>query len=93
MLNARCNTALYSLGSILGHGPKSAAAQGAYQAAIAIAPELGMRLLVARCHFGVDELHQRMRRLFEARAEYSQATGLYRQMGMQIYLKQAEAEL
>ena len=61
-----------------------------YLAALNLADELGMRPLVAHCHLGMGQLHQRMGRLSEARAEFSQATELYRQMDMQFYLKQAE---
>ncbi len=85
--------AFYYFGKILGKGPETAAAQQAYQAAIAIALELGMRPLVAHCHFGMGELHLRSGRLSDAKAEFSQATEMYRQMDMQFYLEQAEAEL
>lgn len=85
--------ALYFLGKILGHGPESAAALQAYQAAIAIAPELGMRPLVAHCHLGMGQSHQAIRHLSEAKAMFLQATELYRQMDMQFYLQQAEEAL
>ena len=61
-----------------------------YLAALNLADELGMRPLSAHCHLGMGQLHQRMGRLSEARAKFSQATELYRQMDMQFYLKQAE---
>jgi tetratricopeptide (TPR) repeat protein len=64
-----------------------------YGRALALARELNMRPLVAHCHLGMGQLHQRLGRLSEARAEFSQATELYRQMDMQFYLKQAEVEL
>jgi tetratricopeptide (TPR) repeat protein len=64
-----------------------------YLAALHLAQELEMRPLVAHCHLGMGQLHQRLGRLSEARAEFSQATELYRQMDMQFYLKQAEVEL
>ncbi|MEK6209457.1 MAG: AAA family ATPase, partial [Pseudomonadota bacterium] len=64
-----------------------------YGRALALARELNMRPLVAHCHVGMGQLHQRMGRLSEARAEFSQATEMYRQMDMQFYLKQAEAAL
>ena len=85
--------ALYFSGKIIARGPESAAAQQAYQAAFAIALKLGMRPLAADCHFGMGQSHQRVGRLAEARAEFSRATGLYRKMGMQFYLKKAEVEL
>lgn len=64
-----------------------------YGRALALARELSMRPLVAHCHLGMSQLHQRMGRLSEARAEFSQAIELYRQMDMQFYLKQAEDDL
>ena len=64
-----------------------------YLASLKLADELGMRPLAAHCHLGMGQLHQQMGRLSEARAEFSQATELYRQMDMQFYLKQSEIEL
>jgi tetratricopeptide (TPR) repeat protein len=64
-----------------------------YLAALNLADELGMRPLIAHCHFGLGELHQRMGNSSEARAELSQATEMYRQMDMQFYLRQAEEVL
>ncbi|MEK6209453.1 MAG: hypothetical protein AABM64_03625 [Pseudomonadota bacterium] len=64
-----------------------------YLAALHLAEELEMRPLIAHCRLGMGQLHQRMGRLSEARAEFSRATEMYRQMDMQFYLKQSEVEL
>jgi predicted RNA polymerase sigma factor len=52
-----------------------------------------MRPLIAHCHLGRGQLHQRMGRQSEAKAELSRATEMYRQMDMQFYLKQSKVEL
>jgi len=64
-----------------------------YRAALHLALELGMRPLVAHCHVGIGRLYQRTDRDSGAKAEFSQATELYRQMDMQFYLEQSAVVL
>jgi tetratricopeptide (TPR) repeat protein len=64
-----------------------------YLAALNLADELGMRPLVAHCHLGMGQLRQRSDRNSDAKVELSRAVEMYRQMDMQFYLRQAEAEL
>jgi tetratricopeptide (TPR) repeat protein len=68
-------------------------AERTYQQAVALAEELGMRPLLARCRLGLGALYRRIGRLPEARSELSAATGLFRAMDMAVWLAQGEAEL
>lgn len=52
-----------------------------------------MRPLQAHCHLGLGRLYRRIRRLHEARAELSTAIGMLREMGMSLWLPNAESEL
>jgi class 3 adenylate cyclase/tetratricopeptide (TPR) repeat protein len=68
-------------------------AAAAYQQAIALAEELGMRPLLAHCHLGLGSLYAKTGRPEPARAELSAAIILYRAMEMTFWLPQAEAVL
>jgi tetratricopeptide (TPR) repeat protein len=68
-------------------------AAAAYQQAITLAEELGMRPLLAHCHFGLGNLYAKTGHPEPARAELSAAITLYRAMEMQFWLPQAEAVL
>jgi tetratricopeptide (TPR) repeat protein len=68
-------------------------AAAAYQHAITLAEELGMRPLLAHCHLGLGSLYAKTGRLEPARAELSAAITLYRAMDMTFWLPQAEALL
>jgi tetratricopeptide (TPR) repeat protein len=72
-------------------GVKAAAAH--YRQALALAEELGMRPLVAHCHFGLGNLYAKIGRRAEVRAELSAAVELYLTMEMTFWLPQAEATL
>jgi class 3 adenylate cyclase/tetratricopeptide (TPR) repeat protein len=87
--------ALHLLGEIHVHQEPSAVepAEAHYQQALALADELGMRPLVAHCHFGLGTLYLKMAQREQARAELSTAIELYRAMGMTFWLPQAEAAL
>ena len=52
-----------------------------------------MRPLQAHCHRGLGMLYLKTDRPEQARAELSTAMALYRAMGMQFWLPQAEAAL
>jgi tetratricopeptide (TPR) repeat protein len=68
-------------------------AEDHYRQALALADELGMRPLLAHCHHGLGTLYARVGRREQARAELSDAIGLYRAMDMTFWLPQAEAAL
>ena len=87
--------ALCQLGVVQAHAdpPDAAQAEAHYQQALALANELGMRPLVAHCHFGLGTLYTKMGRLEQARAELSAAIELYRAMEMTFWLPRAEAAL
>ncbi len=67
-------------------------AEGAYNQAISLAEELGMRPLVARCHLGLGMLYRETGRLPQARSELSAAIDLFRTMEMTLWLEQGETE-
>ena len=65
-------------------------AAAAYQQAITLAEELGMRPLQAHCHFGLGSLYAKMGRPEPARAELTTAIALYHAMNMTFWLPQVE---
>jgi tetratricopeptide (TPR) repeat protein len=65
-------------------------AGGAYRLALGLATELGMRPLIAHCHFGLGKLHAKSREREEAREHLATATTMYREMDMRFWLEQAE---
>src|SRR5262249_10008594 len=68
-------------------------AESYYRQALALAEELGMRPLVARCHLGLGTLYQKIGRAGEAQAELATAAEMYRSMEMPFWLGKAEAAL
>jgi tetratricopeptide (TPR) repeat protein len=68
-------------------------AEAHYQQALALADELGMRPLVAHCHYGLGTLYAKLGRREQARTELSTAIDLYRAIEMTFWLPQAEAAL
>jgi len=64
-----------------------------YHQALALAEELGMRPLLAHCHLGFGTLYATSGQREQARAELSSAIVLYRAIGMNFWLPQAEAAL
>jgi hypothetical protein len=73
--------------------PNVESAETRYRDALVLADELEMRPLQAHCHLGLGKLYRTIGRLDEARAELSQAVAMLREMGMQHWLPEAEAEL
>ena len=69
------------------------AAESAYQQALTLAEELGMRPLLAHCHLGLGTLYTKVGRLAQAHAALSTAIELFRSMEMTFWLPQAEAML
>jgi hypothetical protein len=64
-----------------------------YRQALALAEPRGMRPLVAHCHFGLGKLYRRTAQREQGRDHLTTATTMYREMGMQYWLEQAETEL
>jgi hypothetical protein len=59
----------------------------------ALATELGMRPLVAHCHFGLGKLYRQTNKREQAREHLTTASTMYREMDMQFWLKKAEVEI
>jgi tetratricopeptide (TPR) repeat protein len=87
--------ALRLLGDIAAHRepPEAEQAEAHYRQALALAEGLGMRPLVAHCHFGLGTRYCQTGRLVEARAALSTALELYHAMDMTFWLPEAEAAL
>jgi tetratricopeptide (TPR) repeat protein len=68
-------------------------AEGHYRQAMALASELEMRPLVARCHFGLGRLYKRTDKREQALEHLTTATAMYAELGMGFWLEQAEGEL
>jgi tetratricopeptide (TPR) repeat protein len=64
-----------------------------YREALALANELGMRPLMAHCHFGLGRLYGQIDRPAQARTALTTAIDLYHAMDMTFWLPQAEAAL
>jgi tetratricopeptide (TPR) repeat protein len=74
------------------HSPDMAVAEAHFGAALALASELEMRPLVAHCHLGLGKLYRRTAKK-QAHEHLATATTMYRDMKMQFYLQNAEAEM
>ncbi|MFQ5946510.1 MAG: AAA family ATPase [Anaerolineae bacterium] len=68
-------------------------AEASYREALALADELGMCPLAARCRLGLGGLDRRTGRRQQALEQLSTATSMFREMDMRFWLEQAEAEL
>ncbi|HXJ80230.1 MAG TPA: sigma 54-interacting transcriptional regulator [Candidatus Methylomirabilis sp.] len=86
--------ALLLLGDIGTHPDQFDAerAESHYRDALALAEPRGMRPLVAHCHFGLGKLCRRTGKWAQGREHLTAATTMYREMDMQYWLRQAEAE-
>jgi hypothetical protein len=85
-------SALRLLGEVIGRRDPAKHADDHLRDALALAEELGMRPLVARCHLGLGKLARtRMRR--DAHDHLATAAAMCREMGMRFWLAQAEAEM
>jgi len=74
-------------------GPASATvAEAHHRQGLARAETLGMRPLVAHCHFDLGKLYRRTGKRQEAQEHLAIATTMYREMDMTFWLEQAEAE-
>ena len=70
-----------------------AQAQDYYEQALTLAEALGMRPLLAHCHFALGTLARRLGRRAQAYAEYHTAVVLLRSLQMTLWLSQAENAL
>jgi len=68
-------------------------AEASYREALALAMELGMRPLAARCHLSLGTLYRRLATGHKAREHLSTATRMLREMDMRLWLERAVAEL
>ncbi|MFQ5898992.1 MAG: tetratricopeptide repeat protein [Candidatus Methylomirabilia bacterium] len=68
-------------------------AGNSYGQALALAEELGMRPLLARCHLGLGKLFRRTGNRAKAQEHLTTATALLRETDMRFWLERAEAEL
>lgn len=86
---------LHLLGEIQARldAPDSLGAEAFYQEALALAGELGMRPLVARCHLGLGRLCRQAGQGAAAKEHLSTARTMLAQMEMRFWLEQAETEL
>jgi len=75
------------------HSIDDGAAEEQYRRALASAKELEMRPLQAHCHLGLGKLYHCANRLDEARAELATAVAMLREMGMSLWLPEAEQRL
>jgi hypothetical protein len=57
-----------------------------------LAEPRGMRPLIAHCHLGLGKLFRRTGKRREAQEHLKTATTMYRDMDMNFWLQQAEAE-
>jgi predicted ATPase len=73
--------------------PAGRQATARYREALALAEELGMRLLQAHCHRGLGTLYLKTVQREQARTALSTAIALYRTMEMHFWLPQAEAAM
>jgi tetratricopeptide (TPR) repeat protein len=84
--------ALRLIGEIASHDgrPEVATAEGHYDAAMALATELGMRPLVSHCHLGLGKLYRRTGNRAKAEEHLTTARAMYREMDMGFWLEKAD---
>jgi tetratricopeptide (TPR) repeat protein len=83
--------ALHLLADVAGSSgsPDREMMEGYCRQAMDLSEQLGMRPLVAHCHFSLSKLYRRTDRRAEATEHLSVATTMYREMGMVYWLEQA----
>jgi len=64
-----------------------------FEMAQGLADQLGMRPLIAHCHLGLGKLYSRTGDRQQAQGHLTTATTMFREMNVQFWLEQAEAEL
>jgi tetratricopeptide (TPR) repeat protein len=85
---------LRALGEVerLSSTPDLEVAAARYVAALAVAEELGMRPLAARCRLGLSALRRRQGHAEVARSLLAGAAGAFREVAMTFWLSKAESE-
>lgn len=73
--------------------PDAEAATAAYRAALELADERGMRPLVARCRLGLGQLQWKCGDGDAAAVDLLTARALFRELGMEFWLREAQEEL
>ena len=81
------------LGQVMIERDERDAAIRRFEMAQGLADQLGMRPLIAHCHLGLGKLYSRTGDRQQAQGYLSTATTMFREMDMQFWLEQAEAEL
>jgi tetratricopeptide (TPR) repeat protein len=76
-----------------GEPPDLDAARTFYERARSLAEELGMRPLLGRCHLGLGQLYRLSGDSAKATGHLQAAAGLFSEMGIRLWLEQAEAAL
>ncbi len=71
----------------------SGQSEDAYRQALGLAKGLGMRPLVAHCHFGLGKLQARAGERDQARQQFDATTSLYRDMGMRFWAEKVDLHL
>jgi class 3 adenylate cyclase/tetratricopeptide (TPR) repeat protein len=87
--------ALFLLGEIASRRepPDVGSAEGRYRKALALADEVGLRPLTARCHDGLGKLYRCAGKRQEALEHLATAATQYGRMNMSFWLQPAEVEL
>jgi class 3 adenylate cyclase/tetratricopeptide (TPR) repeat protein len=84
--------ALRTLAEVSAHqAPPESETVERYRQAMALADDLGLRPLAARCHLGLGKFYRRTGKREESQEHLTVATAMYREMDMRFYLEQAEA--
>ena len=73
--------------------PDPVSAEESYLTALALATEIGMRPLVARCHLELGRLHQVASKAEAADTHLTTARRMFAEMAMNYWLAQVDAEL
>ncbi len=68
-------------------------AEGALWQAMDLSQSLGIRPLIAHCHFDLGMLHFKSNKKEEAQTHFDTAKNMYREMGMNLWLEKAEREI
>jgi hypothetical protein len=87
--------ALHLLGDTATHPDRFEAEKGTahYLSALTLAHQHRMRPLIAHCHFGLGKLYRHIGETEHARDNLAAAARTYREMEMDVWLNQTEAEI
>ena len=77
----------------LGDSADAPGAAKLYADSLALGEELGMRPLVAHCHFGLGKLYRRAGEPGQAKEHLKRALMMYREMEIGFWPEQAKAEM